>query len=198
MPVAESLPWKFIMKMLQATHHTPEPPAWKSWHLPRQYGWLLVCVSIIAIAVFSLRNQDFSRLNFPSTLRHSVWWQGVHVHADGREIPRLQLSRITHSQLSGVLEISFSAGFHIRLPVQHAILSETDVIFAVDDPHSFSQPRVKEWYVLHKTGTTTSTLYRLNLGHHSPAVGMMIPTNLDQQHHRVANMTTGQPALANR
>jgi hypothetical protein len=198
MPVAESILRRFIMKMLQATHHTPEPPARNSWHVPRQYGWLLVFVSIIAIAVFSLRNQDFSRLNFPSTLRPGIWWQGVHVHADGREMPRLQLSRITHSQLSGVLETSFSSGFHIRLPVQHAILSETDVIFAVDDPHSFSQPRAQEWYVLHKTGATTSTLYRLNLGYHSPAVGMMIPTNLDKQHHRVANMTTGQSASTNR
>ena len=185
------------MKLLQAPHHSVEPPP-RERRAHRKFGWLVVIGSIVAVAIFCLRNQDFSRFKNLSAQREAIWWQGVHTHADGREMPRLQLATAAKSQVTGFLETSFSSGFHIRLPILYATPSETDVIFAVEDPHSFSQPRDQKWYLLHKTGATTSTLYRLNLGYQSPTVGRMIPTNLDQQHHRVADMTLRPPASTNR
>lgn len=185
------------MKMLQAPHHGVESPP-RSRRAHRKYGWLVVIGSILAAAIFCLRNQDFSRLKVPSMQREAIWWQGIHIDADGREMPRLQLAIATKSQVTGFLETTFNTGFHIRLPILNATPSETDVIFAVEDPHGFSQPREHLWYLLHKTGATTSTLYRLNLGYQTPTAGRMIPTNLDKQHRRVANMTTAQPASTNR
>lgn len=185
------------MNLLQTVQPPANPqPDYRRWL--RKFGWLVLLSGTLTVSVVGLQRLKNDRIDPPSLPSEATWWQGLHTPVNEQKLPRLQLALGTKSQATGFLEISFNVGFDIRLPVLTVMPSATDVIFSVEDPHSYAQPRGQVWYVLHKTGATTSTLYRLNRGYLTPTAGTMIPTNLDQQHYRVANMTTDSHASTNR
>lgn len=183
--------------MLQTVQSPANPqPNYRRWL--RKFAQLILLGGTLTVVVVGLQRLKNHRIDPPSLPSEGTWWQGLHMPVNEQKLPRLHLALGAKSQATGFLEISFNVGFDIRLPVLTAMPSATGVIFSVEDPHSYAQPRGQVWYVLHKTGVTTSTLYLLNRGYQTSTVGTMIPTNLDQQHYRVANMATDLPASNNR
>jgi hypothetical protein len=181
------------MDLLETAHHRPagSPPTRRG---PPVWSRLIILVGLVLapIAVWNERRPSTGRSDpmvspVPPPAA-AAWWAGRHVPTDGRPNPQLELAGVLSGR-PGVLELAFDAGFDVRLPVVWASSSGDDVMFAVENPHQPRRTGEYVWYVLHKTGARTSTLYRLKFRADRPTSGMWIPTRLDEQHDKVAEWT---------
>jgi hypothetical protein len=180
------------MALLQVPHQRDVTPT-TTQRFYRNRWWQLLLMCIVAIGVLAIL-RDYN----PLKPREIAWWEGIHTNSEGKPLPRLQLTRAAKSQVTGQLEIPFNPGFDIQLPVLNVSVSVQHVIFAVEDPSSLLEPRRLKWYVLHKTGEQTSTLYQLDLRYSSSQAGKMVPTNFDNHHVRIAPMTSKTASVSGR
>ena len=172
------------MVQLQTPYQRDKPA---SSNRGRRRSWLKILSILLVVAgvgYVALRGP------WPTWLGKSVWWEGLHTNAEGKPIPRLHLRRDAKSKISGELDIMFTQGFNIRLPIMDGRVTGPYVTFAVEDPSSLRDQKRFRWFVLAKSGERSSKLYQLTFQGLSPSAGQMIPANLDQEHVLLAQMTS--------